>query len=115
MKKISLLFLTALLAACSSAPNFNGTHKPLLNMEAAAAERAEVSLAQDQATVTNRTNLPLSLAYAVFWYDKIGVTSDGQDQPRWQLLNLQPQQTQQLPIVRPNPESENYRFYLRLK
>ena len=116
IKKISLLAACVILAACSnSAPPMTQTSKPILNMEAAAAQVADMDLSRDSANVRNKTASPINLAYAVFWYDRLGVTSDGQDEPRWQFLSLQGQQQQRLAITPPNAESQNYRFYLRLK
>ena len=114
-KSISLFFVTALLTACSAkVPNLLGTQSPILNIEAPVTEVADAGVDTDSAWVKNKTEQSLNLAYSLFWYDKIGVTTLLQEQPTWHHLSLQPKQKQTLTLTRPSADSVNYRLYLRL-
>ncbi|WP_109078181.1 YcfL family protein [Aggregatibacter kilianii] len=115
-KQISLFFLTALLAACSTkTPTLLNTQSPILNIEAPAAARVEAGVNRDNAWVKNKTGRIVDLAYSLFWYDKNGVTTLAEEQPTWHALTLQPMQKQTLTLSRPSADSVNYRLYIRLK
>ena len=114
-KSISLFFVTALLAGCSTkVPTLLNTQNPILNIEAPAAERVEAGVERDSAWVKNKTEQPVNLAYHLFWYDKHGVTVTAEEPVVWHRLALQPRQKQPLTLARPTANSTNYRLYLRL-
>jgi len=115
MKKFLLIFTALVLAACSSKPNLVHTHKPILNIEAALNPYIDASVSQHTAWVKNKSQQPLTVHYAVFWYAENGVTqpvNDKQEAFSASLL-LQPQQKQTIELAKPTPESVNYRLYLR--
>lgn len=120
MKSFSFIaFFSLFLTACASNPPsyLPSGSKPIINVEADVAKVAEVKAASDELSVTNQTAQPLNLSYKLFWYDKTGVTQTphGEETTPWQNLLLAPQQRQSVTLVKPTPESENYRFYLRFK
>lgn len=113
MKSCALLFGSLMLAGCAGQPISylpSGT-TPLVNVEAALAERLHVAATREQLLVTNQSSEALSAAYKLFWYDVQGVTQAA-DQA-WQPLQLAPLQRLSLPLTPPSAESVNYRIYLR--
>ena len=110
-KQISLLFLTALLTACSSqVPNLVHTQKPILNIAADVNPMIRAGVDSTSAWVENVTEQAFNLAYQQFWYDKNGVTQTyGLGE-----LNESLSKTE-LELKRPTPESVNYRLYLYLQ
>lgn len=117
-KHISLLFLTALLGACSSkVPNLVHTQDPILNIEADASPRVQAQANPTSAWVKNVTEQAFNLAYQQFWYDKNGVTQiyDGFNESYSALIRLQPKQKVDIELKKPTPQSVNYRLYLYLQ
>lgn len=113
MKTCALLFGSLMLAGCAGQPISylpSGT-TPLVNVEAALAERLHVEAAREQLSITNQSNEVVSGAYKLFWYDVQGVTQGAHRS--WQTLWLEPQQRLLLPLEKPSVESVNYRIYLR--
>lgn len=113
------LFFVALfsliLTACSSNPASylpSGT-QPIVNIEAQINDQIEVDAKAERLQVKNRTQSPLSLFYKLFWYDKFGVTQTLSETQPWQSILLNAEQSFELELAQPTPESTNYRIYLR--
>lgn len=118
-KRISLLLLTALLAACSSKTPVNLVHtqQPILNIEASLDPLIDAGVGSDSAWIKNKTAQLVGVAYDLFWYDKNGVTQMfDEDKSRLSsTVLLEPQQKIAIDLAKPTAESANYRLYLRLK
>lgn len=113
-KRISFLFLTALLSACSATvPNVVSTTKPILNMEAALMPLLNVEVNERAAWVENKTDKQVSFSYVLFWYDKNGVTQ--LEPAKFVQMQLNQRQKAGIEITPPTAESVNYRLYLRAK
>ncbi|OOF59693.1 YcfL family protein [Rodentibacter myodis] len=116
MKK-SLIFLAALvLAACSASnPNLVHTDTPILNITAELAPRIEAKAGSNSAWVKNKSTQPLNVNYHLFWYDAQGVTQVWEQQRESVSGNfrLQPQEQKAIELIKPTPESTNYRLYLQ--
>lgn len=115
---IGSLFLTA----CGSNPQsyLTAKSKPIVNIQAPAEQWVEVSAKSDALTFSNKTEMPVNVVYKLFWYDKNGVTQVAQyaaeqDSQGWQTVQLLAKTTQQIALLKPTDESENYRVYLRVK
>ncbi|PVX38840.1 uncharacterized protein YcfL [Pasteurella langaaensis DSM 22999] len=115
MKKFLFILTALLLAACSSAPNLVHTYQPILNIDAALNPYVDASAGSHSAWVKNKSQQPLTVRYDVFWYAENGVTQPANDQQEAfsGSLLLQPQQKQNIELIKPTPESVNYRLYLR--
>lgn len=118
-KQISLLFLTALLSACSSqAPNVVHTQEPILNIAADVNPMIDAQVGSHSAWVKNVTDQAFNLAYQQFWYDKNGVTQvygEGASGEFYKgLLHLEPKRKTDIVLKKPTAESVNYRLYLYL-
>ncbi|TCK01470.1 uncharacterized protein YcfL [Volucribacter psittacicida] len=119
MKKTGLywfgLSLMLLLTACGShQPNLVHTHKPILNVVAALDPVLAIQLDHNSFRIKNKTDHPLSLRYAVTWYDKQGVTQlFAQQQTEQQaIIQLDGKQHLRLPLTKPTVQSVNYRLFI---
>ncbi|TCP96884.1 uncharacterized protein YcfL [Cricetibacter osteomyelitidis] len=117
MKKIIFLFLTALLAACSSQPNLVHTNKPILNIESTLNPNVDVSLHSSSATIRNTSDYALSINYLVTWYNANGITQlpDSVQDKQFQSFRLQAKEKITLQFTKPTNESMIYRLYMALK
>lgn len=111
------VFSALLLTACGSNPSsyLPIETKPIVNVEAQIAEVVEVKACPEKLSLTNLSEMPLAVAYKLFWYDKNGVTQTFNDDEvtAWQKTRLEPKQYQMLNLTKPTAESVNYRVYLR--
>lgn len=112
------VFFALLLTACGSNPSsyLPIETKPIVNVEAQIAEVVEVKACPEKLSLTNLSEIPLAVAYKLFWYDKNGVTQTfSESEQRWQTVWLEVKQEQAIPLTKPTVESVNYRVYLRAK
>lgn len=115
MKRLLIIAAAMFLAACSSSVSIVGTQQPILNIDAALAPAIQVSTAETQARIENKTNQPINLVYHLYWYDAQGVTQvwHGQEDSLRGNLLLPAKQQEILQLTKPTPESRNYRLYLQ--
>lgn len=116
MKKSLIIFVSTMLAACSSSvPNLVHTNRPILNMTAELAPFIEANVASDSVWVKNKSTQPINVNYHLFWYDAQGVTQVWQAERESVVgnLHLASQQKQSIELAKPTPESTNYRLYLQ--
>lgn len=112
------VFSALLLTACGSNPSsyLPIETKPIVNVEAQIAEAVEIKACSEKLSLTNLSEIPLAVAYKLFWYDKNGVTQTfSESEQRWQTVWLEVKQEQAIPLTKPTVESVNYRVYLRAK
>lgn len=113
MRKLAILFTSAVLAACASNPVSylpSGT-KPIVNMESMVADRIQIDATSDHLIVENISDDALNIVYKLFWYDIEGVTQHSNE--TWQNLWLESKQSSHILLEKPTEESANYRVYLR--
>lgn len=116
MKKYLILLASLVLAACSvTEPNLTYSQKPILNITANLASAIDVSLRDDSALIKNKMAQPVRLTYHLYWYDAQGVTQLWQAEQESQTgqLNLNPNAQARIELLKPTPESKNYRLYLQ--
>ncbi|MDG6896116.1 DUF1425 domain-containing protein [Volucribacter amazonae] len=109
------LSLLLLLTACSShQPNLVRTHKPILNVVAALDPVLDIQLNSESFSIKNKSDNPLTVSYAVTWYDKQGVTQlFAQQQTEQQaIIQLDGKQHLRLPLTKPTAQSVNYRLFI---
>ncbi|MGV6988792.1 YcfL family protein [Testudinibacter sp. P80/BLE/0925] len=117
MKRFLLImFGSAMLAACSSAPpRYLADSEPIVNIDAGVAAAIEVKAGAEQVGLTNISQRLLALQYQITWYDKDGVTQlkDWSQLPQWVQLALPPQQREIIGLEKPTRNSSNYRIYIK--
>ncbi|MFC0309714.1 YcfL family protein [Gallibacterium trehalosifermentans] len=88
---------------------------PIVNIEAAIADKLAITSAADQVTLKNKTNQSINLTYLLTWYDKNGVTqrANWQQEERWQKLMVIANQQVLIKLTKPTAASHNYRIYLK--
>ena len=97
------------MTACGSNPQsyLPAKSKPIVNIESPMEQFVEVNAKADALTLENKTDSPIGSTLKFFWYDQHGATqSQDAANEGWQpLLKIN--------LIKPTPESENYRIYLR--
>lgn len=117
LRKMLLASFIPLLSACLHSPTsyLPKGQRPIINIEAELANQIEVSAEENLLSLKNIVPTTLGVNYKIIWYDKNGVTQtfDGPSQSSWALLWLTPQEKRSLALLKPTPESINYRFYIK--
>ncbi len=104
------------LTACGSNPQsyLPVKSKPIVNIESPMEQFVEVNAKADALTLENKTDSPISSTLKFFWYDQHGATqSQDAANEGWQPFYLPAKSLLKINLIKPTPESENYRIYLR--